>query len=515
MPVERFFNIQFSLQGPASASKGPERNNFCCSRGRSIHYIVLPLFLIMIAVFSCKSPRQMGRTGIPDKLLENPALYDAHTGIAIYDADNRELIYSFNSDRFFIPASNTKIATLYAGLRYLDDGIPGLQYLKINDTIFLRATGDPTFLVHYFQDQPVFDFLRSTRKPLVFIKPGWQTSALGYGWPWNFYLEHYMAERSPFPVYGNVVRWMQRDMTGLADDVQISYVLSNPGHRWPVEIINGREDKLLVTRPVSGNTYTVSPGIVEGPELIVPFSTDVMIAALELLSDTLRTEIGIVNGDHLPAPNNQHELHPDGIFHGADCCNPIREDFFTGYIEDDQDNQWKTIYSREADSLFRPMMIYSHNLFAEQILLMVSHRIFGVMDETRAIEFLLENDLGEMPQKARWVDGSGLSRYNLFSPLSFVWLLEKMKDEHGWERVSRLFPTGGEGTLGDYYLGNKGNIFAKTGTLGGNAIALSGYLVTEGGRTLIFSILVNNHNKESREPRKAVEEFLKEIISRY
>ena len=114
----------------------------------------------------------MGRTGIPDKLLENPALYDAHTGIAIYDADNRELIYSFNSDRFFIPASNTKIATLYAGLRYLDDGIPGLQYLKINDTIFLRATGDPTFLVHYFQDQPVFDFLRSTRKPLVFIKPG-------------------------------------------------------------------------------------------------------------------------------------------------------------------------------------------------------------------------------------------------------------------------------------------------------------------------------------------------------
>ena len=33
---------------------------------------------------------------------------------------------------------------------------------------------------------------------------------------------------------------------------------------------------------------------------------------------------------------------------------------------------------------------------------------------------MLENQLKDIKQQPRWVDGSGLSRYNLFSPMSFV-----------------------------------------------------------------------------------------------
>ena len=48
-------------------------------------------------------------------------------------------------------------------------------------------------------------------------------------------------------------------------------------------------------------------------------------------------------------------------------------------------------------------------------------------------------------------DGSGLSRYNLFTPQDFVTILNKMKNEFGMERIKNIFPTGGAGTISSYY----------------------------------------------------------------
>ena len=45
-----------------------------------------------------------------------------------------------------------------------------------------------------------------------------------------------------------------------------------------------------------------------------------------------------------------------------------------------------------------------------------------------------------------------LSRYNLFTPQDLVSILNKMKNEFGMERVKGLFPTGGQGTLANYYI---------------------------------------------------------------
>ncbi len=445
-----------------------------------LFYRKVALFVVLPALFvaSCTSPRHLGRTALPGRFLDDPAISDTHVGIAVYDAGAREYVYTHNSEKFFVPASNVKIPTLYAGLKYLGDGIPGIRYFEYNDTVFLRATGDPVFMLTDFCEQPVFEFLRNAENPLAFIEPAWQTGALGYGWPWNFYLNYYMPERSPFPVYGNVVIWAQRDIGLYGEDIKITYASSFPVHNWPVEVKDSPDGVFEVQRPGTVNDYKVYLGLEGERDLFVPFATNGMQAALELLADTLKREIPLV---------------------------PPR----TGPVE------FKTIKSAVADSLFRPMMVHSDNFFAEQVLIMVSDELFGVMDEMLVIEHLLENDFEGMPDNPRWVDGSGLSRYNIFSPRSFVWLLEKMKDEFGFERVSGLLPTGGEGTLDNLYLEESGRIFAKTGTLVGNAVALSGFLVTERGRTLIFSVLVNNHNKNSNDVRRATESFLREIIYRY
>ena len=115
------------------------------------------------------------------------------------------------------------------------------------------------------------------------------------------------------------------------------------------------------------------------------------------------------------------------------------------------------------------------------------------LNSAKTRTFVLENYLKDLRQKPRWVDGSGLSRYNLFTPESMVHVLHKMYQEIPKERLLLFFPAGGQsGTLEEWYPGDANPyIFAKTGSLGNNH-NLSGYLLTKSGRTLIFSFM-NNH----------------------
>src|SRR5690606_26693351 len=110
--------------------------------------------------------------------------------------------------------------------------------------------------------------------------------------------------------------------------------------------------------------------------------------------------------------------------------------------------------------------------------------------------------------------GSGLSRFNHFSPRDFITILLKMKEELGMDRIKDIFATGGKGTISNYYLADSGKIFAKTGTLNG-VVALSGFLYTKKNKELIFSVLVNNHNTSSENIRKGVEQFIQNLRNNY
>ena len=177
-------------------------------------------------------------------------------------------------------------------------------------------------------------------------------------------------------------------------------------------------------------------------------------------------------------------------------------------------NQLQTIHSQPTDSLFKPMMHRSDNFFAEQTLLMASNEHLGYMSDEKIIDTLLKSDFKDVPQKPKWVDGSGLSRYNLFTPQSFVYILNKIKNEFGLERIKNILPTGGTGTLASYFKKDSSFIYAKTGTLSNNC-ALSGYLITKKGKFLVFSVLANNYQTGATPVRKAVEHFLEAIREKY
>src|SRR5690606_25916202 len=115
----------------------------------------------------------------------------------------------------------------------------------------------------------------------------------------------------------------------------------------------------------------------------------------------------------------------------------------------------KTLFSLPSDLVYKRMMEVSDNFLAEQILLMVSAQVTHSLNSEKAINYISTKYLKGMPQPPVWVDGSGLSRYNLFSPKDLVFVLDKLYKEFPRERLFNLFAIGGKtGTLKNNYGGN-------------------------------------------------------------
>jgi serine-type D-Ala-D-Ala carboxypeptidase/endopeptidase (penicillin-binding protein 4) len=424
------------------------------------------------------SPAQKMAKSFKLQLNSDSAFANAHIGLSVYDATEKVSVFQYNSNKYFVPASNVKIPTLYAGLKYLGQKLPGLLVDERNDSILIQPTGDPTMLHIEYKKHPVFDYLKSLKKPVTINSSNWRTDALGSGWTWNDYLGYYSAERSPMPVYGNYILWTQEHTVETKQGIKDTAVLvyTQPEINWPTTFSSARENRFQLFRPQTQNVYTITEGKEMKAQLEIPFVTNGISSALELLKDTLQKEIAVTTTT--------------------------------------AKNQLKIIYSQPSDSMFKPLMYRSDNFYAEQTLLMVSQQLLGYMDEQQLIDSLLKSDFKNMPQRPRWVDGSGLSRYSLFTPDDFVWLLLKMKDEFGMERLKNIFATGNTGTLRNYYKEEAGFIYAKTGTLSG-VVALSGYLYTTKNKLLVFSFLVNNHNTSAMAVRRAVEKIIKKLRLTY
>jgi D-alanyl-D-alanine carboxypeptidase/D-alanyl-D-alanine-endopeptidase (penicillin-binding protein 4) len=154
------------------------------------------------------------------------------------------------------------------------------------------------------------------------------------------------------------------------------------------------------------------------------------------------------------------------------------------------------------------MMLESDNFLAEQLMLMVSDRLFQRLDTERAIEFMLKTYLFDLPDPPKWVDGSGLSRHNLFTPRAMVSLFEKLYRMVPDQQLFELLPTGGEsGTIKNSYQASSPYIFAKTGTMSNNH-SLVGLIKTKSGKIYSFAFMNSNYLNKASEVRREMEKVL-------
>lgn len=112
-----------------------------------------------------------------------------------------------------------------------------------------------------------------------------------------------------------------------------------------------------------------------------------------------------------------------------------------------------------------------------------------------------------------YIDGSGLSRSNNVTPISQVKFLTSLMDEKYYKTYLNSLPVGGQsGTLKRMFNGvGNGQIYAKTGTLN-RVKTLAGYMKTNTGKTLVFSLLVNNYTGSVDMVKKRMEKILEPAL---
>lgn len=448
-------------------------------------------------LLSCSVQQQLSRSA-KETVLQQPAFKAAHAGISIYEPATGKYWFNYQGDKYFVPASNTKILTCYAAMKYLGDSLVGLRYSNQTEpykTDFeILPSGDPTFLHPDFKTQPVLQFFVNNKdKKFVFNQVNWSEYSWGSGWAWSDYDASYMAERSPLPIYGNVVTFKKTGKVSWKKISKDSVVVNGldvipPAFKNQIDYYNGDLDSgyFNMSRSKESNRFEMYPGNSVFNTAQIPFVNRGIETSVRLLMDSIGFSEIVVTGLRYPYYN----------------AGPFWKKKYT------------IIHSQPTDSLLKPMMHRSDNFFAEQSLLMVSNELLGVMNDEKIIDTLLKTDFKDLPQKPRWADGSGLSRYNLFTPQDMVAILTKMKNEFGMERIKVIFPTGGEGTISSYYKQDAGFIYGKTGTLSG-VVAFSGFLYTKKGKLLIFSTLINNHQGSATDIRRAIENFLQGVRSKY
>ena len=413
---------------------------------------------------ACSSSKKgSGKANALTQLLADTAIANAHAGILVQEADNDRIIYTLNADKYFVPASNTKLWTMYAALKHLGDSIIGGYVFEGEDkAVILQSAADPTFLHQDYAYQPLANILQHA-KTVSWLNPDMATTNYGNGWSWNDYLSTYMAPRSSMPMFGNSITF-SNESVGITVFPKAASVFLHQG------FIPKTDSGISVFRSFETPDFTVDYGRNKSVKTTLFPAADAMLklASAHFGNEWLHPEVTI-----LPA--------------------------------------LKPVYSQPLDSMLKPLMHRSDNFFAEQTLLMISQQWFGKMDEQLVIDSLMKSDLKGMPQPGRWVDGSGLSRYNLFTPGDYVWLLKTMRKQFSMERLQTILPTGNDGTLTNYYVPLENKLFGKTGTLSG-VVSLSGYLYAKSGKLLLFSTLINNHNQSSSSAvRRAVEHFLMDV----
>ncbi|TXE08698.1 D-alanyl-D-alanine carboxypeptidase [Gelidibacter salicanalis] len=419
---------------------------------QSVRYIFVIFLSLLLS--NCKSAKVSKQL---EKSLTSNFFDHQFTGLLVYNPRTKDTIINHNGERYFTPASNTKIFTLYTGLHYLPEKVPAFKYTVHQDTLIVKGTGDPSFLHPYFKDSSALEFMKNY-KAIKLVTDNYNNEKFGPGWAWEDYDRYYSTERSAFPLYGNVVTISNTDDL----DTYPKFLKSQTTYT----LLDKRRD-------FNANNFYYKLDGKTSTE--VPFVLDTTI-------------VKALWNDLLP---NRVEFIP-----------------YTTAKTD------QVFYSIPTDSLFKRMMHVSDNFLAEQILVMASSTISDTLDADPIRKSILENQLKDLKQKPKWRDGSGLSNYNLFTPLSLVQVLEKLYAEIPRQRLFNFFPAGGvSGTLKNWYSGVDGPyVFAKTGTLS-SASTLSGYLLTNSGEVLIFSFMNNNYNTSSnkvKEHMQAVLEYLRD-----
>ncbi len=425
-------------------------------------------FLCFFFLISCRSSvslvlndgEEIKAHSINDYINQSESIQSYFFGMQLIDLEKQEPIFNYNEDHYFTPASNTKLFTLYTAINYLADSVGFVEIYDFVDSLVYQPMGDPTFLhPRFVTDSRIKTFFNNRKEDTIIFNLGhFKDVKFGSGWAWDDYADYYQTEKSPFPLASNLIQVVNDEITPVFLPVEVYFNFESDFHRnWDNNqfFIPLKEDEEERYYPIHVDEQSLKNYFIESGKLVRFIDVDIVGSAR------------------------------------------------------------KTIYSESLDSALTILMHDSDNHIAEQLLLQASQIKLNYMNTKDLINLAKEDLFSNSPDALNWVDGSGLSRYNLFTPRSINYVLQEIIKQKGIDWVKEILAVGGQsGTIKNYYSYDPPRVFAKTGTLRNNH-NLSGIVQAKSGKWYVFSMMNNNYPGASSTAKFEMENILKLVIELY
>jgi len=487
---------------------------------------------------------------------QSPVTRTAFWGIQVTELATGKTLYQLNANRFFVPASNTKLFSTSLALtrlgpdftfqtrvladaapdadgriagdvRLVGGGDPNLSARVIpyrapgaaGQSVAGKNMGDPLAAIAALADQVAARGIHRIDGDIVGDDSWYVWEPFGNGWSIDDPTYDYGAPVSALTVNDNAftlsVRPGAQDGDPAAIELNPAVEYYSIDNRIRTVAASGdphAERRIHYSRAAGSMTLKLWGAIPlgdRGEDLTLGIDDPALYAAIafrQALEERGITVAGHAEANHL-YPNEVADLKQGAPSPPVISMEPGIEHTIEQGIERSIE-----LAARTSAALLEDLRItakVSQNLHAELDLRAVgrARRNMGSveagLDELKA--FLTE--AGIDPGGYNINDGSGLARLNLVSPATVVKLLGYMYASPARDNFLSILPVGGQdGTLNARFSDPSiaGRIHAKTGSLA-HVSALSGYAQRRRGDWIAFSILVNNYNGPTADVRAVMD----------
>lgn len=457
-----------------------------------------------------------------ETIITAPPLDQIHWGILILDPVQRRILYSRNSHRKFVPASNMKLLSTATALSLLgpeyrfETEIWGFGILdrlsgRLDGDLVLHPTGDPTLSERFYPSATApLDSLaqglweagvRSVTGSLVVDASRWDSTTVPGSWMVGNLPSRSAATGAALAIGEGEILVEVTAGPEVGDTAQTRW--------WPETPENFFSATFVTTEPDSSLRREVHY-LPESRRLRI--EGQVPLGGTDTISVAQRDPAALA-AEALLSSIEARGIHVDG---GLRMSWIQGESLGKGGIADSQ--RLTTLTSPPMGEIVEAILEPSQNWMTEQLVHVLGLELGeeGSWQEGFDVERdFLSQEVGVDTLDIYYRDGSGLAAYNLVTPRAMVRILEYMRESpHGELYRLALAEPGEEGsTLRNRLPGLEGRVYGKTGTIS-HVNSLSGYLTTQSGRELIFSVLTNGSGLPSGLVRAGIDRVVQAAARR-
>jgi serine-type D-Ala-D-Ala carboxypeptidase/endopeptidase (penicillin-binding protein 4) len=435
-----------------------------------------------------------------NEIVDRPQLRRYRWGIVVQGLGGKNQLYNRDGDRLFMPASNVKLITTAVALRQLGAAKrlrTSVYQLPSNGTksnLLVVGRGDPSLTMTGLKSIAQQLQRRGREVGQISFDDGYfRGEQINGDWEWDDLSTDYAPA-----INGLMLNQNSNPLT--VNPQQVGMAL---GYTWKdYSLNNWQVDNQSLTVPASQES-NVNANAVFGKSIVR------LTGKLAQTAAPTQIDLPVVNPAESFIIAFQQHLKQAEITVGSTRLvlgqNPINLP------------EIAAIDSPTIGELISETNQRSNNVYAEVLLRSIgrTHPEHATSNEDTinlgiALVKQRLTEMGVDSQSYKIRDGSGLSRHNLVAPTAFIQLLSTMTTTPDGQIYRASLPVAGiSGSLKHRLKGTlaQGIVRAKTGSMSG-VVSLSGYINPPQYSPLVFSIILNQHDRPTSQMVAVIDELI-------